>query len=527
MGMAKEAASTTDRIDKLSQKIGMSRQGFQEWEFILSQSGTDIEKLQAGFKTLNQRMDESARNTGKGSAAFNQLGIDVKDLAGNMKSQEQVFEESVRALQGLPDGAEKSRLAFELFGKAGLELMPLLNGTAESVDEMKAKARELGLVLSDEAIDAGVAFTDTMDQLERSFKSVFTQIGVGVMPILTKFADYLIANMPTIQKVIQVAFDVMAKVISVAVDWISKIADWIGKLVSLVKDWAVDNKAQLTNIKEIFETALGKIVEVGKTMWEFWKNNILPILLEWFEWIKKHLPTVQSTFQTVFSKIVDVAKAVWSFFKENILPILQRFFEFASSKIPLVKSIFETAFNIIKNVVEIVWGIFKNLLLPILKALWDWISPHIPKVQKVVETAFDAIFWVVDKVVGVFEAVTKAIKTAIDWLGSWNDKPAKDKNVNVNTNYSSSSQARGKPRYAFGTNYHRGGLAIVGELGPELVHLPRGAKVDTASQTKNNKLGETNINQKITIISPEPMSPSETARKSLQAQRQLVMEWGF
>ena len=43
----------------------------------------------------------------------------------------------------------------------------------------------------------------------------------------------------------------------------------------------------------------------------------------------------------------------------------------------------------------------------------------------------------------------------------------------------------GVAKYAKGTNFHPGGLAIVGEQGPELVNLPRGSSVETASQTRS------------------------------------------
>lgn len=165
-GMANKSAAVADRVDKLSQKIGISRKGFQEWDFILSQSGTSIEKMQVGMKTMVQRMDESVQGTGKGAEAFKQLGVSATDLNGNLKSQEQVFEEVVTKMQELPEGAEKSQLAFDMFGKAGLELMPLLNSTGGSVEELKQKAEELGLVMSDEAINAGVVFTDSMDQVK-------------------------------------------------------------------------------------------------------------------------------------------------------------------------------------------------------------------------------------------------------------------------------------------------------------------------------------------------------------------------
>ena len=41
------------------------------------------------------------------------------------------------------------------------------------------------------------------------------------------------------------------------------------------------------------------------------------------------------------------------------------------------------------------------------------------------------------------------------------------------------------PMLAKGTDYFQGGLAIVGEEGPELVSMPRGAKVTPNSETMN------------------------------------------
>src|SRR5690606_36636307 len=44
------------------------------------------------------------------------------------------------------------------------------------------------------------------------------------------------------------------------------------------------------------------------------------------------------------------------------------------------------------------------------------------------------------------------------------------------------------PGYANGTNFHRGGLAMVGERGPELVSMPRGSRV-----TPNHALGGSKV----------------------------------
>ena len=57
-------------------------------------------------------------------------------------------------------------------------------------------------MISDEAVDAGVLFTDTMDQLKRSFSAMATGIGASVFPIVQQFAEFIIANMPMIQEVL-------------------------------------------------------------------------------------------------------------------------------------------------------------------------------------------------------------------------------------------------------------------------------------------------------------------------------------
>ncbi len=77
---------------------------------------------------------------------------------------------------------------------------------------------------------------------------------------------------------------------------------------------------------------------------------------------------------------------------------------------------------------------------------------------------------------------------------------------------------------ASGTNFHPGGLAWVGEQGPELVSLPRGTKVYPHEESMQMAGG---VTQNVTINSPAPLSPSDIARKNLQVSRQLAMEWGL
>jgi len=76
-----------------------------------------------------------------------------------------------------------------------------------------------------------------------------------------------------------------------------------------------------------------------------------------------------------------------------------------------------------------------------------------------------------------------------------------------------------------GTSFFQGGLTMVGELGPELVELPRGSRIYNDYETKNIMGGNKGITQHITINTPTPLTPAETARQIKNASRQLALEW--
>ena len=198
--LATKTAQAGDRIDKMSQKIGMSRKSFQEWDYIMSQNGGNVDSLQMGYKTLATQMDGVRKGSKDSINAFNKLGVSVRGSNGALRSQDEVFNEVVRKLQAIKNPTEKAILAQKLFGKSAIEMKPLLNQSADSIDNLRQKANDLGMVMSDDAIDASVKFTDTMDTLKRSFGAIGLSIGAGLIPHLQQVADMLINNLPQIKQ---------------------------------------------------------------------------------------------------------------------------------------------------------------------------------------------------------------------------------------------------------------------------------------------------------------------------------------
>ena len=203
MARAQKTQEIGDRVDKLSQKIGMSRKAFQEWDYICSQSGMSVESLQMGMKTLVNQIDGVQKGNKASISTFRKLGVSVRDTRGNLKNQEQVFNECVIALTKMKNGTQKAKIANDLFGRSGAELAPIIQGNAQAIYELRKRAHELGLVLSDDVIDNCVVYGDLMDDLNKSSQMLGAGVMGSLLPSLIEVQKTLIKELPKIKTLVE------------------------------------------------------------------------------------------------------------------------------------------------------------------------------------------------------------------------------------------------------------------------------------------------------------------------------------
>lgn len=173
---ANEVAQFGDNIDKMSQKMGISAQAYQEWDFVMQHSGTSMESLKASMKTL-------ANAAEKDSEAFKELGISSKDIAA--MSQEDLFSSVISGLQQVEDTTQRTYLAGQLLGRGATELGALLNMSAEETAAMKQEVHDLGGVMSDEAVKNAATFQDTLQNLTTAADGLKNSMVANLLPSLT------------------------------------------------------------------------------------------------------------------------------------------------------------------------------------------------------------------------------------------------------------------------------------------------------------------------------------------------------
>lgn len=169
-----------DNIDKMSQKMGMTAEAYQEWDAVMQHSGTSMETMKASMKTL-------ANAAETGSDAFKKLGISEEELKS--LNQQELFERTIAALQNVEDETTRTYLAGKTLGKGATELGALLNTSAEDTQAMRDRVHELGGVMSDEAVKAAAAYQDSLQDMTTAISSVKRGLLSNFLPAITTTMD--------------------------------------------------------------------------------------------------------------------------------------------------------------------------------------------------------------------------------------------------------------------------------------------------------------------------------------------------
>lgn len=190
--MGKDVLQSADDLSKLAQKVGVSTESLGELGYAADLSGVSIDSLGQALKKLSVNMLDTQANTGDARLAFQALNLSVESTKGILKTSEQVLFEVADKFATMEDGAGKTALAVKLFGRAGADLIPLLNQGARGLKENADEARRFGIVISTEAGKRAEEFNDNLTRLVTGIKGFGTAITFDALPALSRFLEQML-----------------------------------------------------------------------------------------------------------------------------------------------------------------------------------------------------------------------------------------------------------------------------------------------------------------------------------------------
>lgn len=164
----KSAIDLADSMNKLSQRTGIAAEDLSQLQYAAKLADVDSASLTTGFKKLNLSIAEGLSGDKQKLAVFKELGISLRDTEGKAKGAEQVMLEMADTFATAKDGAGKTALAVATLGKAGDEMIPLLNGGSKAIRDMKAEADKLGLTIGSQFARDAEEFNDNLTRIQSS-----------------------------------------------------------------------------------------------------------------------------------------------------------------------------------------------------------------------------------------------------------------------------------------------------------------------------------------------------------------------
>ena len=345
-----ETAAYGDNVDKMSQKLGLTTDEFQKWDYVMQRAGTDINSMGPAMKSL-------ANAATSNSAAFQELGISQEEVA-NM-SQGELFSATIEKLSQMENQTQRTALASKLLGRGATELGPLLNEGSAAIEEQMEIAEKYGMIMPESAVKASAAFQDSVTTLQMTMTGMKNRMMAEFLPAVTQITDGLgkmfAGDMSGVDDVVAGIRGMAAKIAELAPVVLSA-------AMNISKQLLAGIMSRSGEIGSKVGTLLGKVVKyvIDKAPAILAAGARLIVSLA--KGLISQLPSIMTSLARIGAAIVrGLGSALWGKVRSAAVTLRNKFMEPVNQIKDKVKSVL----NKVKSYFPLSIGrIFSNLKLP-------------------------------------------------------------------------------------------------------------------------------------------------------------------
>lgn len=563
--MTREAVNTVGGLGEQAKQLGVNTEALQAYRYAASQTGVETGEMDQALAQLTRRLgDASLAGKGPVVEALQKLGITLDEIKG--KAAGDVIPLIADGIRGLSTDAERAAVTVDLFGKAGQKLLPLLSEGAEGINKMVDAAREMGLVLTEEEIANADKYGDAMAALD--------------LKVQAQLAAKLSKNAEALYRFeVALADGKIALIDSLGAfqQWTAKVQDgswadratavmqtfnvlWLGvpqkvlvateRVVNAVKNMVAQIRtAVVGQLNAVWDGAIAKVDAVRQAFFNLWdkvtRRSYVPDMVD----------DIASQMARLDTVMVDKAKSTtektareFEALRDRLKSLTDRLFPEAAALNTFKAEQADIQAGVDKKIISpqmadamraaqmqpaidelreglrdlfgMAWSGFEQMgegVADVADKVADGLAPALeslkPKMTAFGEAAGEAFGQLGYQLKGVLlgaQSLGDALRNLVATLAS----------KAFDMLWSALGTSLKIPGFASGTNFAPGGLALVGERGPELVNLPRGTRVHTTQESSMMMGGDTHIS--ISLSGTNFRDPREAAGQIARRVRQEV-----
>lgn len=316
--LAKSGAAAGDAIGDAAKAAGMSTTAFQEYRYAL-EDAADMsgEEFASAAAKLNKTLGEAREGGTAAVKAFEAIGVSQEQLASSSFTADQAMAAFVAKMEATTDPATAAAMATDLFGKSGATLGAALSGVPGQVGALVERARELGVVMGPEAIDAAGKFDTKMKELGAQFEAVKMKIAKVLLPFIV---DTLI---PAFEKYVIPGINAVIDAIGNWADAFNSLPEST-KAVVLAITAAFGTGGPILFAIGLVSTAIGAIftgpaaplvllaaaITAGALAWARWGDDFKAAVGGAVEWVTGKFEAFLAMMDRIIQKARDVGTAI-------------------------------------------------------------------------------------------------------------------------------------------------------------------------------------------------------------------------
>jgi hypothetical protein len=422
-GAASTLAKSTAGLQRVT---GMDTKAASAWVSMTKERGIEtaaLNKSMVKFAQFSQQVNAGGKQA---DDALSQLNISAgKFVDASMQDRIGMVAD---AFKGMEDPAQKAALAQQLFGKQGQALMPILAGGSAGINDQLKAMDKYGLTLDEKGKKKALDLAKAQREMRSSMDGLKVSIGTSLIPVITTLAQALVPIVTGFGQLLKDCPALTYVIIGLAAAFAAlMIVSQVAAAISLLA-----NPITLV-VLGIAALAAGLVIAYQKVGW-------------FHDAVDATFGFLAKIATTAFNAVVTAGAAAFNWIKSNW---------------PLLLGILTGPFGLAIALIVTHFGKIKQTAVDAFNAIKTAVT--------------DAAGAVSGTFVGAFNAVKGAVQGVVDTVSNLIQK-VKD----IPSGALDKLKGGGVPfipGIQHGTPYFAGGLALVGEAGPELIDLPRGSRV--------------------------------------------------
>lgn len=349
------------KADEFSNKTGLAVEDASRWLEAAGDLGINTDAVSKAIGKMNNVL-------GKSPEMFAELGVEIARNADGTEDVNQTFLNTIAALQGIEDPADRNAAAQQLLGKGWTELSEIMADVP--ADELASALADVSdaKVIDEAEVEKAKRMRAAMDNLKDKFEDVQLAIGEKLVPAITAGVTWLDEKLgPAVQSV---------------AGWVqNSLMPAIGDFVALVQEKWPQIQAAIEPVLTWFQETTQTVLDIVQGLWSVFGDTILAWIVATFENIRLAIEGAMQVIKGIIDTVLGLLTGDWGRAWDGIKAIAEGVW----------KLIEATIGQIITNIKAQISGVLAALG-SLMSGAWDGIQSTASTAWGAIETAITAPF---------------------------------------------------------------------------------------------------------------------------------------